>query len=373
MEMLKELLKSLDYKEYSQVEYKSKSSSVNYQDILRELADGYNIEELPERGIKPENLEIFKRDLADNNLTVENLKAINQYSNGSNMILGVKRNLVEKSTIRQNIHTQLNESLQARGLNKETIDNISNYINDLDYSKPLHENYDILRNNIDSLDLPGSSKASMFTATKNMNNLNHIDETINSLDDALSKSYINESVKVYRALKGVPEESLTNMVGKSFNNKGYTSTTPVYESSFAKYDEYNTVIEMNIPKGTQGIDITRFSDYDSVENEILLNDNDLTVFETKKGIIDKNEKSKNIIKGYALSKDRSGYENLEEKNMLINKSDTNAQSFKEQLKTSVCIQEEITKNYIAREQEQLQQQIQPSIEQTQIDMGGRQL
>ena len=190
MEISKELLKSLSYKEYSQVEYESKSSSVNYQDILRELADGYTIEELPERGIKPENLEIFKRDLADNNLTVENLKAINQYSNGSNMILGVKRNLVEKSTIRQNIHTQLNESLQARGLNKETIDNISNYINDLDYSKPLHENYDILRNNIDSLDLPGSSKASMFTATKNMNNLNHIDETINSLDDALSKSYI---------------------------------------------------------------------------------------------------------------------------------------------------------------------------------------
>ena len=212
--------------------------------------------------------------------------------------------------------------MQSRGLNKETIDSISTYIDNLDYTEPLYQNYDVLRNNIDALDLKGSSKASIFNAIKNIDSLNHIDETINNLDDAILKSYMNESVKVYRALKGVPEENLTNMVGKNLNNKGYTSTTPVYDSSFAKYDEYNTVIEMNIPKGTQGIDIRRFSAYD-VENEILLNENYLTVFDVKKRTVDKNGKEKNIIKGYVLSKDKSGYAEIynQEQSLIQNKKE----------------------------------------------------
>ncbi len=310
MEISNELLNSLYYKKYSEEEYKSKSIKTNYQDILRELADGYTLEQLLERGVSSKKIEIFMEDLKFNNLSVENVKAINQYSNESSMILSIKKSLEDKSEIRKGIDIKLNKSLEARGLNNESIQKISNYIGNLDYNVPLYKNYDIMKDNIDKLYYPNSIKASVLATIKDINNLVHIDKTINSLDDVLSKSSINESLIVYRALKNFPKEKLDVMNGITINNKGYMSTTPVYESSFAKYSDYNTVMEIYIPKGTQGIDITRFSDYDNVENEILLNENDLTIFETKIGVIDKNGEEKNIIKGYVLSKKRDIYDGL---------------------------------------------------------------
>ena len=290
------MLESLDYKEQTKP-----STNPNYQNILRQLADGYTIEQLT--NIKKEDIEHFLIDLKSHNLTIDNVKAINQYSNGSNMILGIKRKTISKEDIMLEIYNSLKESLQTRRIPNETIDIIITSISNLDYRKPLYLNYDCMKEIIDKLNISSSNKASILGTIQNINKLIHIDKTINQLDDALSKSMVDESIKVYRALKGVTKKSLVSMDNQVIHNPGYTSTTPIYDDCFAKYDDYDTVIEMSIPKGTQGLDITRFSDYDSVENEILLYDNDLIVYDINMGIKDKNNKEMNFIKGYVVSND----------------------------------------------------------------------
>ena len=84
----------------------------NYQNVLRELADGYSI---------------------------------NQYSNGSNMILSMKRGTADKSEIQNGIRTDMMSKLQTRGLTQEQVSSLENYISGLDFSKPLHENYELMR------------------------------------------------------------------------------------------------------------------------------------------------------------------------------------------------------------------------------------
>ena len=50
-----------------------------------------------------------------------------------------------------------------------------------------------------------------------------------------------------------------------------------------------------------------FSDYDSVEQEVLLNPNDVYFTEAQTDVIDKNGKSKTMLKGMVLSKDKECY------------------------------------------------------------------
>ena len=85
-------------------------------------------------------------------------------------------------------------------------------------------------------------------------------------------------MKLYRAVKssylekGLKEgEDLSSLVGKSISNKGQTSTSPLYDSSFASLDEYDTVFEIYAPKGSRGSYIAELSAYDKTEQEVLLN------------------------------------------------------------------------------------------------------
>ena len=71
-------------------------------DVLEKLSDGYTMEELQGQGISTDKIQQFKEMLDTRNLTVDNAKAIYQYSIGSNMILGVKRG-TSKETIREQI------------------------------------------------------------------------------------------------------------------------------------------------------------------------------------------------------------------------------------------------------------------------------
>ena len=68
------------------------SSNGNHQNVLRGLADGYSISELQSQGVSQKDIDVFLQELEKYNLTIDNAKAINQYSNGSNMILAMKKN-----------------------------------------------------------------------------------------------------------------------------------------------------------------------------------------------------------------------------------------------------------------------------------------
>ncbi len=137
-----------------------------------------------------------------------------------------------------------------------------------------------------------------------MNSLNHIDETLYYLDDALSKSIIPKAIKVYRAIKTKGNATLDILNGKHSNNEGYISTSPLYDSSFAKYDDYDTVLELFVPSGSKGIFITPLSDYDTVEQEVLFGPSNIYYTDVQHGVIDKNGKLKTIVKAILVSKDK---------------------------------------------------------------------
>lgn len=104
------------------------SSDGNYQNILRGLADGYSIDELQQKGIKPKEINDFMQELEKCNLTIDNAKAINQYSNDSNMILSMKRGLADRGQLQNKIESDMISKLQTRGLSQEQILNLKDYI-----------------------------------------------------------------------------------------------------------------------------------------------------------------------------------------------------------------------------------------------------
>lgn len=91
-------------------------------DVLEKLSDGYTMEELQEQGISADKIQQFKEMLNTKNLTVDNAKAIYQYSIGSNMILGIKRG-TSKEAIKEQIIADLEESLIGRGIAETDIKN----------------------------------------------------------------------------------------------------------------------------------------------------------------------------------------------------------------------------------------------------------
>ena len=153
-------------------------------------------------------------------------------------------------------------------------------------------------------DFPKSTLTSINTAIKCMNSLNHIDETLYQLDDALSKARIPSDIKVYRAIKTKGDMDLDTLNRRYSKSRGYISTSPLYDSSFAKYDDFNTVIEILVPSGSKGIYITPLSDYDTAEHEVLFGHSNLHYTDIRSGVIDKNGKLKTIVKAILTSKEK---------------------------------------------------------------------
>lgn len=288
------------------------SSTGSHQKVLQGLADGYTMEELPQIGVSQSEIQGFMDTIKSYNISVENAKAINQYSNGSNMILSVKRGTTTRTELQSGIMRDLSTKLQERGMSESQISKISDFIQHLDYEQPVHDNYDMINSQMQKMNLPRGFSPSVCKAVKDMNSFEHIDQTIASLDDGLSRARLPQSMKLYRAIKTNGQVDAQSYVGKSLNNKGYTSTSPLYDSSFAKYDEYDTVMEIYAPKGTQGAYITQLSDYDNVEQEVLLNPNDIYVVGAQNSVIDKNGRSKTVLQGLLLSKDRECYRGIDQ-------------------------------------------------------------
>lgn len=287
-------------------------------DILEKLSDGYTMEELPQQGISDQKIKAFSDMISQKNLSVDNAKAIYQYSIGSNMILGVKRG-TSKETIQEQIMTDLEESLKGRGVSDSDIEKMKQYVKSVDYNSALHENYDIANEYMEQQGLQSNSRVSVRSAIQSMDRCHHIDETIAALDEGLGNTHLSKPMKLYRAVKssyleqGLKDgEDLTSLVGKSISNKGQTSTSPLYDSSFASLDEYDTVFEIYTPQGSRGSYIAELSAYDKTEQEVLLNPNDLYITDVQTGVVDKNGRTKNVLQALCLSKDRECYREVEQ-------------------------------------------------------------
>lgn len=309
-----------DYEGYTTGEDLESSFSglKKHGDVLEKLSDGYTMEELQSQGVSTQKIQAFNEMLQSKNLTVANAKAIYQYSLGSNMILGVKRG-TSKETIQDQIMLDLEKSLQTRGVSQTDIDKMKQFVKSADYESTLHSNYDIANDYMEQMGIQQNSRVSVRSAMQSMDRCTHIDETIASLDEGLGSTHLDKSMKLYRAVKssylekGLKEgEDLSSLVGKSISNKGQTSTSPLYDSSFASLDEYDTVFEIYAPKGSRGSYIAELSAYDKTEQEVLLNPNDLYITDVQTGVVDKNGRTKNVLQALCLSKDRECYKEVEQ-------------------------------------------------------------
>ncbi len=283
-------------------------------DVLEKLSDGYTMEELQGQGISTQKIAAFKDMLNQKNLTVDNAKGIYQYSIGSNMILGVKRG-TSKETIQEQIMVDLEEALKGRGVAETDIEKMKQFVKSADYKTTLHDNYDIANEYMEQQGLQPNSRVSVRSAIQSMDRCYHIDETIASLDGGLGRTQLSKPMKLYRAVKssGLKDgEDLNSLVGKIISNKGQTSTSPLYNSSFASLDDYDTVFEIYAPQGSRGSYIAELSAYDKTEQEVLLNPNDLYITDVKTGVVDKNGKAKNVLQALCLSKDRECYKEIEQ-------------------------------------------------------------
>lgn len=328
-----------EYETYS-TEYDIESSLgglKKYGDVLEKLSDGYTMDELQREGISIQKIQEFQDMLQERNLTVDSAKSIYQYSVGSNMILGVKRG-VTKDAIKDQIIQDLERSLQTRGVPQSDIETMKQFIKDTNYQETLHSNYDRVNEYMEQIGVHPKARVSVRSAMQSMDRCAHIDETISSLDEGLGRTNLPKSMKLYRAVKSnylekaLPEgEDLTSLVGKTVSNNGQTSTSPLYDSSFTKYDDYDTVFEIYVPQGSRGSYIIELSAYDNSEQEVLLNPNDLYITNVQKGVVDKNGRTKNVLQALALSKDRECYKEIEQsKGKNMEKSNTSEQYIKDQ-------------------------------------------
>lgn len=311
-----------DYQKYSSSKELASSIFKNdeYSSIIQALSEDYTLDEMNfSLGISQNKINSFKDILQRNNLTIDNVKAFNRYSSGSNIILSAKRG-IPKNTILQGIDAELDLRLTEYGFSKEHISQIHDYVNALDYSKPLHENWQAMKKYLEQYGISKKYVAVINSTVMHKNSLAHLDETLSALDQGLTTK-LPKSMKLTRAVKGEylvsylkPGEDLTSLIGTKIEETGYTSTSPIYDASFAKYDDYDVVYDIYVPKGTQGTSITPFSSYDAAEEEILLNANDLYIIDVIPNVIDKNGRIKTVLKSIILSKDRTCYKGIGSKN-----------------------------------------------------------
>ena len=193
------------------------------------------------------------------------------------------------------------------------------FVQNADYQSPLHSNYDIANKYMEQMGFKQNARVSVRSAMQSIYRCTHIDETIAELEGGLSNTHLVKPMKLYRAVKssylekGLEKgEDLRCLLGKTISNKGQTSTSPLYDSSFASLDDYDTVFEIYVPQGTRGAYIAELSAYDKTEQEVLLNPNDLYITGVQTGITDKNGRTKNVLQALCLSKDRECYKEIEQ-------------------------------------------------------------
>ena len=91
--------------------------------------------------------------------------------------------------------------------------------------------------------------------------------------------------------------SIKTLEGKEFGDLGYMSTSPGYDTSFAKLSHYPVVLDITAPTGTKGAYINQISGFYNLENELLLaRDTTLRITEILPPAVDTNGNDKIVVK-----------------------------------------------------------------------------
>lgn len=130
------------------------------------------------------------------------------------------------------------------------------------------------------------------------------------LMDSVLKNQLPTNTILYR---GISKEYLqryfdtkdfSTLVGKTLVDEGYSSTSLLFNSCYGYYSNTHVTLKLYTPKGTEGLDVTNFSNFDT-ENEILLNSNEVYIMDYKEyspGCI--------MLTGLVLSKNIECYKDI---------------------------------------------------------------
>lgn len=281
-------------------------------------------------GNKGENISIYKQlregkekeyiknlssILKQKNLTLPDALALNFYSNNQ-IVSEIKRmEVVKKYSYLNYIQKELRKSMFSAEECDEKLNALFDFIHSLDYN---HEDYyktimvyaskdyflsDFL-SEINLYAIRYKFYCNSFSVIK------HLDKTL--------KSQIPYNIVVYRGIEKrefsnllylndgfFDKEDPSSLVGNKISDNGYTSTSLRYDMCFASKSYRNLILKILVPKGSQGMDISNFSSYES-EEEILFNSNDIYLIDYD--YVD--DVNQHCFTALLLSKDRSCYKDI---------------------------------------------------------------
>ena len=277
----------------------------SYVDILEHYV---NYGELP----KGEKAWDFLDIIEEHGFTLEEIVAFHQFSEGSNMIKSFE-NGISKEEIQKGIVKDLIDSLDARGMSEEEIKKVFNYCEEAIGFSPLAKQYEYIKTLVKS-----PYDTSVCTYLRNLERLENIEKTVENLKSCLNHP-IGHELTVYRAVdeKWMKEklgiEDLSEAVGRELPKDSFMSTSLGYGTSFAKYDEYNVVFEIKVPKEAKGFYGTSVSTYGSDEDELLLKDARVVLGKVNPNFIDEKGKQKILIEAEVIPNELENKKEKDEK------------------------------------------------------------
>lgn len=217
--------------------------------------------------LTPAEWQVVQQVLAQCNVSINEAVALNIWSSDPKPL---QEQLKQGNTYRYVSQTldALATQLWYKTPDGEEVRHVLETLQNICYKdKSLAELYEVGRR----LAMPGMTTL-ILSAMRKIHIAVNAENIIAHIYSAMYKNPIQDDIIVYRTIQ-------EKAVGTSVTNCGFVSTSRTKEASFIKYPGYNTLFELTIPQSTHCIDITPFSNYDTVESEVLLPPNVITVTE----------------------------------------------------------------------------------------------
>ena len=266
-------------------------------------------------GIKPKSVNAkhkylaLKEILKQRNISLPQAMALTLYSNSESNVAQFKRNLATPKQLFEKEKERLIESWEFEKkslLSKEELDLIDDVCNVVkqEINKNIFSSFDVLKN----MNLGNYLHYTLNFAIK-CSNMVKTYKLMPQLNEVL-KNQLPYNMILYRGLeKGYLQKrfgvsDLSKAIGMCFEDNGFSSTSLLFEDCFGAHATDFVTLRLFAPKGTQGLDITQFSPFET-EREILLNSNDIFIVdyeEYERGCI--------MLTGFVLSKELECYKDI---------------------------------------------------------------
>lgn len=195
--------------------------------------------------------------LDNHNVELAEAVALTLWSHDSTPIVQYARDKKTSYYVQQELES-LQQRLVKKGMPNNKASEVCSELRFCDCSRPLMEVYAEQAAPYDK-----DFRLPICATILNLHIAANAPTILNLLNSALAKHILDSDLTVYRAVKHEPVTSLVEAFWP-------TSTSKTEDASFAKYEQYPTVYKMHVPAGTPCMDISDFSLYDNVEQEMLL-------------------------------------------------------------------------------------------------------